>query len=56
MQQGVAVGIDVAKDFHWVQALDRRDSEVLFSGRVDTRRPRSPRSSSTSRPCAIAGR
>jgi transposase len=35
MQQGVAVGIDVAKDFHWVQAVDRRDSEVLFSGRVD---------------------
>jgi transposase len=35
MQQGVAVGIDVAKDFHWVQALDRRDSEVLVSGRVD---------------------
>lgn len=35
MQQGVAVGIDVAKDFHWVQAVDRRDSEVLFSGSVD---------------------
>jgi transposase len=35
MQRGVAVGIDVAKDFHWVQALDRRDSEVLVSGRVD---------------------
>jgi len=39
MQQGVAVGIDVAKDFHWVQALDRRDSEVLFSGRVDNTPP-----------------
>jgi transposase len=33
--EGVAVGIDVAKDFHWVQAIDRRDSEVLFSGSVD---------------------
>jgi transposase len=39
MQQGVAVGIDVAKDFHWVKALDRRDSEVLFSGRVDNTPP-----------------
>jgi transposase len=39
MQQGVAVGIDVAKDFHWVHALDRRDSEVLFSGRVDNTPP-----------------
>jgi transposase len=35
MEEGVAVGIDVAKDFHWVQAVDRRDSEVLFSGSVD---------------------
>src|SRR5262245_53393997 len=35
MQEGVAVGIDVAKDFHWVQAVDRRDSERVFSGRVD---------------------
>ena len=35
MQDGVAVGIDVAKDFHWVQAVDRRDSAVVFSGRVD---------------------
>jgi transposase len=35
MEQGVAVGIDVAKDFHWVQAVDGRDSEVLFSGSVD---------------------
>jgi transposase len=33
--EGVAVGVDVAKDFHWVQAVDRRDSEVVFSGRVD---------------------
>jgi transposase len=35
MEEGVAVGIDVAKDFHWVQAVDRRDSAVLFSGRVN---------------------
>jgi transposase len=33
--EGVAVGIDVAKDFDWVQAVDCRDSEVVFSGRVD---------------------
>jgi transposase len=39
MQEGVAVGIDVAKDFHWVQAVDRRDSEVLFSGRIDNTPP-----------------
>jgi transposase len=37
--QGVAVGVDVAKDFHWVQAVDRRDSEVVFSGRVDNTPP-----------------
>ena len=36
---GVAVGIDVAKDFHWVQAVDRRDSEIAFSGRVDNTGP-----------------
>jgi transposase len=35
MEEGVAVGIDVAKDFHWAQAVDRRDSAVLFSGGVD---------------------
>lgn len=35
MEEGVAVGIDVAKDFDWVQAVDRRDSAVLFSGSVD---------------------
>jgi transposase len=35
MEEGVAVGIDVAKDFHWVQAVSRRDSELLFSGSVD---------------------
>jgi transposase len=33
--QGVAVGVDVAEDFHWVQAVDRRDSQVVFGGRVD---------------------
>src|SRR3954454_11351772 len=36
---GVAVGIDVAKDFLWVQAVDRRDSEVGFGGRVDNTLP-----------------
>src|SRR3954454_20179129 len=36
---GVAVGIDVAKDFHWVQAVDRRASEIAFSGRVDNTPP-----------------
>ena len=35
MEQGVAVGIDVAKDFHWVRAVDCRDGEAVFSGRVD---------------------
>jgi transposase len=39
MEEGVAVGVDVAKDFHWVQAVDRRDSEVLFSSRVDNTPP-----------------
>jgi transposase len=33
--RGVAVGVDVAKDFHWVQAVDRADSELVFGGRVD---------------------
>jgi len=37
--EGVAVGIDVAKDFHWVQAVDRRDSEVLLSARVENAPP-----------------
>lgn len=32
---GVAVGIDVAKDFHWVRAVDRRDSRVLLDRRVN---------------------
>jgi transposase len=35
--RGVAVGIDVAKDFHWVRAIDRRDGDVIFDGRVDNR-------------------
>ena len=39
MEEGVAVGIDVAKDFYWVQAVDRRDSEVLFGGSVDNAPP-----------------
>jgi len=33
--EGVAVGVDVAKDFHWVQAVDRRDGKMLFGGSVD---------------------
>jgi hypothetical protein len=28
--EGVAVGIDVAKDVHWVQAVDRRGGSVVF--------------------------
>ena len=56
MRHGVAVGIDVAKDLHWVQALDRRDGEIVFSGRIDNTRRRSPASSSGSRRCAIAVR
>jgi transposase len=32
---GVAVGIDVAKEFHWAQAIDTATSEVLLSRRVD---------------------
>jgi transposase len=35
MDEGVAVGIDVAKDFHWVQAVDCRDGEAIFGGCVD---------------------
>jgi len=37
--EGVAVGIDVAKDVHWVQAVDRRDSEVLLCGSVENAPP-----------------
>jgi transposase len=32
---GVAVGIDVAKEFHWVRAIDTADSRVLLDRRVD---------------------
>jgi transposase len=37
--QGVAVGIDVAKEFHWVRAVDRGDSRVLLDRRVDNDPP-----------------
>jgi hypothetical protein len=37
--EGVAVGVDVAKDFHWVRGIDRRAGEVVFSGRVDNTAP-----------------
>jgi transposase len=33
--EGVAVGIDVAKDFHWVRAIDRREGVVLLDRRVE---------------------
>jgi transposase len=32
---GVAVGIDVAKEFHWAQAIDTATDEVLLNRRVD---------------------
>jgi transposase len=32
---GIAVGIDVAKEFHWAQAIDPATTEVLLSRRVD---------------------
>lgn len=32
---GVAVGIDIAKEFHWAAATDRASGEVLFSRRVE---------------------
>jgi transposase len=32
---GVAVGIDVAKEFHWVRAIDTSDSRLLVDRRVD---------------------
>jgi len=34
---GVAVGIDVAKEFHWVCAIDVTHSEVLVDRRVENR-------------------
>src|SRR4051812_11737454 len=33
--EGVAVGIDVAKDFHWVRAIDCADGQVLLDRRVE---------------------
>jgi transposase len=32
---GVAVGIDIAKEFHWARAIETTSSEVLLDGRVD---------------------
>ena len=32
---GVAVGIDIAKEFHWVRAIDTADSRLLVDRRVD---------------------
>jgi transposase len=32
---GVAVGIDIAKEFHWATATDRTSGDVLFSRRVE---------------------
>jgi transposase len=32
---GVAVGIDIAKEFHWARAIDTSTSEVLLDRRVD---------------------
>ena len=32
---GVAVGIDIAKEFHWVRAIETASSEVLLDRRVD---------------------
>jgi transposase len=32
---GVAVGIDIAKGFHWVRAVETDDSKVLLDRRVD---------------------
>src|SRR3954470_13163655 len=34
---GVAVGIDIAKEFHWVRAIETASSEVLLDRRVDNR-------------------
>lgn len=33
--EGVAVGIDVAKEFHWAQAIDTTTDEVLLNRRVE---------------------
>src|SRR3954469_9825696 len=32
---GVAVGIDIAKEFHWVRAIETTSSDVLLDRRVD---------------------
>ena len=32
---GVAVGIDIAKEFHWARAISTEDSEVLLDRRVE---------------------
>jgi transposase len=32
---GVAIGIDIAKEFHWVRAISAADGEVLLDRRVD---------------------
>src|SRR3954468_14786489 len=32
---GVAVGIDIAKEFHWVRAIETASSDVLLDRRVD---------------------
>src|SRR5690242_12708494 len=32
---GVAVGIDIAKEFHWATATDRTSGDQLFSRRVE---------------------
>jgi transposase len=36
---GVAVGIDVAKEFHWVRAISSERSELLIDRRVDNQPP-----------------
>ena len=36
---GIAVGIDIAKDFHWVRAIKTEDSAVLVDRRVDNDPP-----------------
>src|SRR6185436_15687779 len=32
---GVAVGIDIAKEFHWARAIDTTNSELLLDRKVD---------------------
>jgi hypothetical protein len=33
---GVAVGIDIAKEFHWAAGTNRASGEQLFSRRVES--------------------